>query len=307
MPNDASKRSLNVIVFPGVQNLPHFAAEQQNFYTRRNLQIDLTFTHSSLEQREGLAKGTYQIAHAAIDNAVAMVDVAGEDIEIVIGLDMAFNKLVSAPHLRTYEDLRGKVLGVDAPDTAFALVAFEMLRRNGLHSGDYEILPVGATSYRLDALKSGKIDFTMLNLPFNLFAKQAGLHFLDDPFQIIGPYQSMGGFINRKWGASSETILIDYLSAYIEGVRWVLTPANRKAATALLSERMSLTHDVAALCLEQICDPVLGFRPDAALDIPGMEKVLSLRANFRGLQDHPPIGKYYGGQFYQRALTSLQQ
>ena len=104
-----------------------------------------------------------------------------------------------------------------------------------------------------------------------------------------------------------ETILIDYLSAYIEGVRWVLTPANRKAATALLSERMSLTHDVAALCLEQICDPVLGFRPDAALDIPGMEKVLSLRANFRGLQDHPPIGKYYGGQFYQRALTSLQQ
>ena len=51
-----------------------------------------------------------------------------------------------------------------------------MLRLNGLNQGDYSVQSIGATGYRLDAIKKGEIDFTMLNLPFNLFAKDAGMN-----------------------------------------------------------------------------------------------------------------------------------
>src|SRR6185312_14853567 len=109
---------------------------------------------------------------------VSMVEAAGQDVVIVVGLDRGFNKLVVQPEITSYEKLRGKTLGVDAPDTAFALIAYDMLRRKDLKPGDYKVKPVGATRFRLQALKNRTIDVSVLNLPFNLFAQQAGLRIL---------------------------------------------------------------------------------------------------------------------------------
>jgi len=51
----AEVANLAVIVFPGVQNLPMFAAQANGFYTKRGLSIDLKFTPNSDELRNGLA------------------------------------------------------------------------------------------------------------------------------------------------------------------------------------------------------------------------------------------------------------
>ena len=68
----ADDTKLAVIVFPGVPNLPIFAAQAKGFFVRRGLGIDVKFTPNSEELRNGLAEGRYQIAHSAIDNAFAM-------------------------------------------------------------------------------------------------------------------------------------------------------------------------------------------------------------------------------------------
>ena len=119
-----------LIVFPGVQNLPNLAAEANGFFARRGLVVETTLTKSSQQLRSGLARGEYDIGHGAVDNAVAMADLGGaEDVAIVVGLDHGFNKLIVRPQITCYDDLRGKTLGVDALDTAFALVVYEMLER----------------------------------------------------------------------------------------------------------------------------------------------------------------------------------
>src|SRR5665213_1501986 len=95
----AEMKHLHIIVFPGVQNFPNFAAEANGFFEKRGLAIQTTFTKSSEQQRGGLASGEYDIAHSAVDNAVALVDLAGEDVAIVIGLDHGFNKLIEQPDI----------------------------------------------------------------------------------------------------------------------------------------------------------------------------------------------------------------
>ena len=70
-PARAEDTKLTVIVFPGVQNLPMFAAQAKGFYAKRGLNVDLKFTPNSDELRNGLAEGRYQIAHSAVDNAFA--------------------------------------------------------------------------------------------------------------------------------------------------------------------------------------------------------------------------------------------
>lgn len=298
-------RTIKVIVFPGVQNLPHYVALELGFYQKYKIDIALTYTHSSQEQRSGLANNTYDLAHSAVDNAVAMVDLAGEDVCIVIGLDQAFNKLVTQPSISSYEDLRGKILGVDAADTAFALVAYEMLRINGLKAGDYSVLPIGATGYRLEALKKGEIDFTMLNLPFNLFARQAGMKLFDDPYRLIGDYQSTGGFVKRSWAKQNADVLIAYLAAYIDAIRWILNGENRDLAIQLLMQNLKLSIEMATLSYDQITDPKSGFRKDAAFTTKGMQKVLALRADFKGVKLEKAPEDYYDDTYYSKAIDSM--
>lgn len=294
-------------VFPGIQNLPHFAAIEQGYFAQRGLQVELLYTNSSEEQRAGLAKGVFDIAHAALDNAVAMVDVASEDVVIVIGLDPSFNRFVVQGDITSYEQMRGKTLGVDAPDTAFALIAYEVLARKGVPRGSYQVKPIGATRYRLEALQHRQIDAAMLNLPFNLMARDAGLHLLDDPLSIIGPYQSVGGFVRRDWAQTHRDRLVAYLAAYIEGVRWVRDPRNKAAAAQLLADEMRLSPEMASECLVALTQAKGGISKDARLDIEGMERVLSLRAAFTNGPGAvaAPVSRYYDESYYSAALSAL--
>jgi ABC-type nitrate/sulfonate/bicarbonate transport system substrate-binding protein len=297
-------KPLKVIVFQGVQNLPNMAAQRQGFFTQRELAVETIFTKGSDQMRNGLAHGDYDIAHGAVDNAVAMVEVAREDVFIFCGLDQGFNKLVVRPEISSYEDLRGKTFGVDAPDTAFALIAYDMLKRKGLKRGDYTVQPIGATRFRLEALKDGKIDFAMLNLPFNIFAQAAGLKILDDPSNVIGAYQSAGGFARRDWAAANRDVLIQYVAAYVEGVRWTLDPRNRKAAALLMQDKMQLDAAVVEQCLDQMLDERTGFAADAKLNRDGMATLLSLRAKFTGAAA-VPASRYVDEAVYREALTLL--
>ena len=65
---------LTVMVFPGTQTLPLFAAQANGFFAKRGLAIELKPAPNSEEQRKGLAEGRYQIVHGAADQCVALVE-----------------------------------------------------------------------------------------------------------------------------------------------------------------------------------------------------------------------------------------
>ena len=79
---------------------------------------------------------------------------AGVPVKYLCGINPGslLNLVTMSDSIRTVEDLRGKTLAVDALDTAFALLMYEILRRKGLrHNVDYHVRSVGATRARLEA------------------------------------------------------------------------------------------------------------------------------------------------------------
>src|SRR6266404_9152122 len=103
----AAQTPLKVKMFPGAQALPALAAQSQGLFERHGLKVEILFTANSDEQRAGLAKGEFEIAQAAVDNAVAMVELAKEDVVIVTGGDSSMNELIVQPDVRTFADLKG--------------------------------------------------------------------------------------------------------------------------------------------------------------------------------------------------------
>ena len=202
----AEDTKLAVIVFPGVPNLPIFAAQAKGFFAKRGLDIDVRFTPNSEELRNGLAEGRYQIAHSAIDNAFALKDKANVDIAVVSGGDNSLNHLIVQPEIMSLADIKGKTVVVDAVNTAYAFQLYEMLRQNGLKQGDYQVNPVGGTTLRLETMiKDKAMVAAMMNPPFSIRAQKAGLKSMGTAAAALGAYQGTSAFVLRTWGKQTPT------------------------------------------------------------------------------------------------------
>src|SRR5215831_7321440 len=306
----AAQTKLKVMVFPGLSNLPIFAAQHKDLFAKQGLAIELLNTPNSDVLRDGLARGDHQIAHAAVDNAVAMVELANADIVIVTGGDNGFNRIFVQPEINSYADLRGKAVVVDAPNTAYALLLYKVLKDHGLNKGDYTVRPIGGTTARLEAMTKDRANAAagVLNPPYSFRAAEAGLKDMGSAATAIGAYQAGGAFVMREWAKANSDTLLRYIKAYIEGTRWALDPANKDEVIALLAERLKLTPQIAAQSYAVAVNPAEGIAKDVRLDMAGFNNTLKLRAEIEGQWGGhaPPAEKYIDLSYYDRALSSIR-
>jgi ABC-type nitrate/sulfonate/bicarbonate transport system substrate-binding protein len=304
----SGQHPITIMVFPGMHNLPLFAAQAKGFFAKRELKVDIKFAPSGAELRNGLADGRHQIAHGAIDQAIAMAEIAKADIAVIMGGDNGFNRLFVQPDIKVIADLRGRTVIVDDTDTAYTLQMVHVLRQNGLNPGDYGMRIEGATFRRLEVMLHDKTAAaTTLNPPFSLRAAMAGLRDMGEMVKLMGPYQGQTGFVMRAWARANPDAVVRYIQAVVESLRWVLDPANRAEATALLVEGLKLTPEIAAHTYEIASDPDGGLTKDAKLDFEGIKNVLGLRAELQGGPGGtlPPSEKYIDISYYDRALAGI--
>jgi len=299
---------LHLNTFPNARALPFYVGRDHGFFARHGLNVDLQFTESSNSQRDGLAKGGLDVVQAAIDNAVAMVDVAHVDVVIVGGGDSGTNEFYVQDDVKNFADIRGRAIVVDAVNTAYALQAKKILLQHGLRDGvDYTLKPVGNGVRRLQALFDDKKNAGgILNLPFSLQAAQRGLHSLGRTTDMLGPYQAGGAFVRRAWARDHADVLERYLAAYIEALRWSLDPNNRAAAAAILVQNFKLPQDIAEKSLVLMAEPGFGFAPDAKFDLVGFKNVLALRAEVEG-GTPADAGRYIDLSYYDRAIQLVNK
>jgi ABC-type nitrate/sulfonate/bicarbonate transport system substrate-binding protein len=301
--------TVKVMTFPGLTNFPIFAAQHKRLFAKHGIAIELLYTPNSRTQREGLAKGDHQIIQTAADNPVAMVELSNWDAVIVTGGDHGFNRIIAQPEINSLQDLRGKTVVVDAPNTAFAFLLYKALKDAGLNKGDYKVNSVGGTDQRFDAMTKDKNNAAagIMGLPFVFRATAAGLKDLGPAYQTIGAYQSDCAVVMRDWAKANSDTLVRYIRAVVEARRWIFDSGNRAEATQLIVDRLRLTPDIAARSYEIVTHPTTGMAKDAKFDMVGFQNVLKLRAEIEGQWggNPPPPDKYIDLSYYEKALAGL--
>ena len=301
--------TVRVIALPS-RPLPVLVAQRHGIFTRYGLNVEFEPAITSDELRMALAKGTADIAHAAVDNDVAMVENAGADTVIVMGGEGSLNELIAQPEIHSVENLRGSIVIVDAPNTAFALQLKKILLTKGLLIGrDYEMKAVGATPLRLVAMRQHKeYAASMLGPPTSTMAKHDGFVSLGTVQEYIGAYQGIGGFVRRQWARQNSDLLVRYIAAYIEAQRWIMAPSNRQQVIEILVTEFHLPPSVAEETYVETVNRPGGPARDAGFDLPGFKNVLKLRAEVEGQWGgKPPAAeKYYDLGYYKKALAKLK-
>jgi ABC-type nitrate/sulfonate/bicarbonate transport system substrate-binding protein len=270
-------------VFRGGSNIPIYMALEKGYFSRRGITVNLQFTPNSEQQRAGLAAGRFDIAHAAVDNAVAMIEVAKVDVVIVSGGDGGMNELLVRQDINKPADIRGRTYVVDAPNTAYALIGRKMFKNAGLIDGrDYKLDPIGGSEIRSKGLDTPAGAATMLNPPWNFVARDRGAKSLGRTIELYGPYQASGAFVMRSWAKSNEQVLERYLAAFIEGCRAAQDPAQKKQVLAVLKRELKLDDRLTELTYQELMLKGSGLSKDCAIDMPGFKNVLALRAEIEG-------------------------
>lgn len=303
--------NVRVIFFGVAGNLPVWAGINKGFFARENLNVTATVTPGSVYMMQHLNAGDFDIAHTSIDNCVAYDEGAGEvaltppgDFVAVMGGDTGLLSVWARPEIKTWSDLMGKTLAVDAVTTGFAFVLQDMLMLNAIGEHEYKLAPAGGTPKRYQALiESDKYAAGVLTPPFDLLAQAHGLKKLGNASEWVAHYQAYAGVTRRSWARQNSDVLVRYIRAYVAAIKWIYDPANKTEATALLVQNAHVPADIAPQAFAEIIGPG-GIAPDAKIDIEGLREVLALRNLF----GHSPKkltdpGKYVDETAYHMALS----
>lgn len=287
-------KTVRVIAFPGAPNLPTFAALAQGYFAQDGLDVEVELTPSSIYQAQKTAAGEFDIVFTAFDNVVAYGEgqgAAGPDIDpayrVIAGATQLELSFVVAPDVRSFDDLKGRTIALDALTTGFAFVLYDMMAEAGLDLDEVTLEAIGATPQRWQSVKAGETVGTLTIEPFTSIAERNGFHVLDRSTRIYDCYQ--GGVVTARADylqAEPETVTA-FLRAYLKGLAWVLDPANAETAKALLLDKMpAIQPQAAPAVMKSLGSPKSGLTPGADILPDGMAKVLDLRSRF-GTGDAP--------------------
>jgi ABC-type nitrate/sulfonate/bicarbonate transport system substrate-binding protein len=109
--------------------------------------------------------------------------------------------------------------------------------------------------------------------------------------------------MDAHWAAANEDRVVAFVRATGQSVDWLLDPANRVEAAAILRKYIAaLPQDAAERAMDALRDPQLGIRRGIGLDMEGVRNIMDVRARFaqpaRELRDP---GRYVDARYHQRA------
>jgi ABC-type nitrate/sulfonate/bicarbonate transport system substrate-binding protein len=303
---------VNLIVFPGGFNWPVWVAQEKGLFARNGIDVKVTPTPSSVFQLTNLIDGKFDIAMTAIDNLIAYREGQGEapkigpDLFAFMGGDNGFLRLVTIPEVRTFHQLRGRTLSVDALTTGYAFVLLEIMERNGLvHGRDYQTVSAGGVLQRFQALMEQKHAGTLLLSPFEVQAEAKGFNRLANAIDVLGRYQGLVGGARKAWADANRDAVVGYIRAFSDAVDWLYDPRNKDEAIAIFLKNLPQAGAQGAENSYRILlSPTDGFQRKAGIDLAGVKTVLELRSKYgkpqKTLSDP---AKYYDDSFYRAAMA----
>ena len=304
-------KEVQVIVFPGGFNWPIWVAQEKGLFAKSGLEVKLTPTPNSVFQLTNLIDGKFDIAMTAIDNLIAYREGQGEaprlgpDLFAFMGCDNGFLRLVSVPEVKTFADLRGKEVSVDALTTGYAFVLLEILERNGLMKDrDYTTPAAGGVLQRFQALMEKKHAGTLLLSPFEVQAEARGFNRLANAIDVLGRYQGLVGGARKAWADANRAAVVGYIRAYADAVDWLYAPGNREEAIAIFVKKLPQAgRQTAESAYGVLLSPKDGFQKKAQIDLEGVKTVLELRSKYGRPQKNLADPRlYYDRSFHDEAM-----
>jgi NitT/TauT family transport system substrate-binding protein len=221
--------------------LAWWMGEAGGFYSAQGLKVSVLNMEGGSRGAAALRDGQLDAMHVGLSSVIRL-NRAGGDLRLIGSLSNVIRfTFFSAPGVKAAADLKGGVVGVSTFGSESDTTVTLALARLGLTRADITLKELGGGPARLAAVKAGAVKATMLNEPFNTFAREQGVNVLVD----LAAEQVPWVFSGITVGTSSlkdpreRDGLKRFLKANIEGNYLALTDARR--AKEVLTKELHTT------------------------------------------------------------------
>jgi ABC-type nitrate/sulfonate/bicarbonate transport system substrate-binding protein len=307
-------KRLSVNVFPAGFIWPLWVGRDKGFFAEQGFEIDLVHTVNSIQQMTGLIDGAYDIAMTAIDNVIAYNEGQGEaptrnksDLVGVMGSSSGFLSLIVAPHIKSFGDLKGTTLSVDAMTTGYSFTLRRLLAMRGLTEDDYRLVKVGGMKERFEALIRNEQVGTLMVPPFTLMARDQGFNELAPVLGVLKHFQGGVAAARRDWLKAHPEEIVGFIRGNLAALQWLYEPANKAEALDIFAAHMK---NASASAAEQsyavLLDPVNGFPRRADIDVEGINTVIDIRRTYaQPRRELSQPQAYYDLTYHTRAVSGV--
>ncbi len=267
------------VISEGTASWPLYVAQAKKLFEREGVAVEMTLTASSVKQLEQLVGGGYDIGFQQSDHVVRAVE-AGSDLFIFMSTAPAPElSLVVAPGIRSFADLKGKVIAVDGTRSGYALLLRKLLADQGLRDRDYTFREFGGSRERFDALKSGEAFASFLNSPFDRNLLGAGFGSLGTLGDFYPTYPGPIAAARRSWARDNGARLVAFIRGLDAAFAWLKDKNNRQDAIEILQARLKIESAAAARAYDEFAA-----QPQPALVPEALRQVIDVVWDAEGLQ-----------------------
>lgn len=258
-------------------------AERTGELAAHDVRVSEVPVTSSPAQFRSLLDGSLDVALTSPDNVLAYRFSPGNplgelaDVRIVAAVDRGMGLgLYGRPGL-TAAELAGAVVGVDVPTSGFALALYALADSLGVDRADYELVALGSTPRRLEALLAGECTATMLNAGNELAAEAAGCVRLAAVTEVCAAYLGTVVAVAGERRAGAAVRLSAALTVTIGRILGgELTDEAAEAAT----RRLGLDDTLALRYVERMRSDTDGLVPGGHVDPAALATLVHLRTTY---------------------------
>ena len=217
-----------------------YLAQETGIYAKNGLEVSVIRTRADVAVMSMLAGDT-----ALIDVAGPVVIRGGlkgiDNVFIAAGAVSLNYWLMAAKAINTPQDLKGKIIGVAGLTGSTMVATRYAVAKLGLNPDkDIKTIQIGGTPDRLTALRTGRIQATLLSPPTSLAAQKEGFNLLVDVAGL--PFQDNGPVTTRKFIKEHSDIVRRYVKAQVEAVHVMKT--NREMWIKVLGKYVKVGRDI---------------------------------------------------------------
>jgi ABC-type nitrate/sulfonate/bicarbonate transport system substrate-binding protein len=285
-------------------SLPISVAQREGLFQREglNVQVVIPVPGGADKMIAALDANWIDVTHIATPFLIR-AGVAGSD---AVAIDTEFKNpvysLVAKPAIKTYADLRGKLVGLANEQGTITISMRKLLAQHGLTRESYVVQTLDGTPQRLYCLLHTNCDAVVLGQPQDLQAVAQGYSLLGRSDEAVSDYLYTVTAVRRSWAAGHKEALVRFVRAMAAAFRFIRDPAHRDAVLNIIAETTGCSDTIAGQTLDLFFQPGRDVLPQRGeISLQALQQVISMMGEAGLLEPPLPLAQRFADLQYLRA------
>jgi NitT/TauT family transport system substrate-binding protein len=236
------------VSYPGIAgfNIPFWVALDMGEFKKAGLEVDPVLISGGSKSMQALLSGGLDFAHVS-GGVPVQASLSGAEVVIIATPSNSMSGgVIAAKDVKSYNDLRGKKIGIASFGGNNDIGLRFALKKNGLNPDrDVTFLQLGGERNRLTALERGAISATIMSPPGLFVAEAQGYSRLGDMITMGMRYPELSIIVRKRDMKERRDGVRRYLRAYVDSVR--LMKNNREATLRVIEKYIHVGSKAEAL------------------------------------------------------------